>query len=508
MSADRIASHLEKLPLELHEPILANLSFRDVIALAKYAPDGGQVATALAISPKWGNIWPTYTAHKDEYQTLASLIMPLGPAGRLFDPTGGALDVMAGQFYRQQTRRRQMNPEYDFYTWTLLNTSNNIRDMLRMVDPVTLQYFSEKISLDHIASIAPRLADLVAHCKQEHTGSSGSSTTGNTSDEQDVRQWFSDLLKEPCPCALAVSTWPLEERAQNRKARLIQNQHHCEFNHRALPQPAWTLEQMKAFVDAYTIFQHKVNAAKGAQLKTLSKLYARHHSRLKQPLAPQTPRKNPNHIPEQLEIIVGFVMRTLDIDREAQRRSQEGVSRFRYPHACLVPYNWCLRLWTQVVEANPELLLGKKQEENVSLEGLIEGLLIGPSSSAAVPEDILQRMRIVNKGMKEFYYRDTKRGLDAGVSFKPLSYRERMRTTESRDDGKSPIFAIHETHAFEVAGRKTMLPPINSREMKWLVAFIQVVEWMEGAFPEIAAQVRYTYRKGEEIGGRAAQAYD
>src|SRR4051812_43387227 len=98
-----VAGHLEKLPLELFEPILENLSFRDVIALAKHAGDDSRLAAALETSPRWRDMWPTYVAHREDFQTLASLIVPVG-GNKLFDPTGGALDVTPGQFQRRLVR--------------------------------------------------------------------------------------------------------------------------------------------------------------------------------------------------------------------------------------------------------------------------------------------------------------------------------------------------------------------------------------------------------------------
>ncbi|KAK0716439.1 hypothetical protein B0T21DRAFT_248573, partial [Apiosordaria backusii] len=52
----RIAGKLERLPLELIEPVLANLTFRDIIALSICAEDNGRLAAALATSPSWRNI--------------------------------------------------------------------------------------------------------------------------------------------------------------------------------------------------------------------------------------------------------------------------------------------------------------------------------------------------------------------------------------------------------------------------------------------------------------------
>ncbi|KAK0619719.1 hypothetical protein B0T14DRAFT_429130, partial [Immersiella caudata] len=67
-----IASQIEQLPFELFEPIFEALSFRDVIALAKYAGANSRLAAALETSPKWRDIWPTYKANEEDFQTLVS----------------------------------------------------------------------------------------------------------------------------------------------------------------------------------------------------------------------------------------------------------------------------------------------------------------------------------------------------------------------------------------------------------------------------------------------------
>jgi hypothetical protein len=57
-ASKKAAKHLEELPLELLESILELLSFRDIIALVKYAPPTGRLIDALAISPAWKTAWP------------------------------------------------------------------------------------------------------------------------------------------------------------------------------------------------------------------------------------------------------------------------------------------------------------------------------------------------------------------------------------------------------------------------------------------------------------------
>ena len=47
-----------------------------------------------------------------------------------------------------------------------------------------------------------------------------------------------------------------------------------------------------------------------------------------------------------------------------------------------------------------------------------------------------------------------------------------------------------------------MLPPVHTREMEWLVAFVGVVEWMEDTYPDLATSEDdggETEEPGEEV---------
>ncbi|KAK4662216.1 uncharacterized protein QC763_711660 [Podospora pseudopauciseta] len=103
----RIASRLECLPSELIEPILANLTFRDIIALSICAEDNCQLANAPVISPAWKDIWPVYVARRSEFQTIMSLIVPLG-GGSWHDPTDGELDLTPDMFRRRMVRGKEL----------------------------------------------------------------------------------------------------------------------------------------------------------------------------------------------------------------------------------------------------------------------------------------------------------------------------------------------------------------------------------------------------------------
>jgi len=55
-------------------------------------------------------------------------------------------------------------------------------------------------------------------------------------------------------------------------------------------------------------------------------------------------------------------------------------------------------------------------------------------------------------------------------------------------DPSKHTFAVHEFDATEKGGGKALLPPVHVDEMRWLVAFVRVTEWMERAYPEVAEE--------------------
>jgi len=488
MDPARIAGHLEQLPLELHEAILANLSFRDIIALAKYAPENSRIEAALATSPTWRNIWPTYLTYKDDFQALVSLIVPVG-GNRLFDPTCGSLDVTPHEFNRRLQRLQAINSEgdgYDFFQHTEKITSTRIQRLLVTVDPVNVRALCHTLSLDQIAAIIPWLK----------IGEKSPETDDITWQRQvdQLRDLFYHSLTSYCKCQVSAGF--------NKTYRGAAP---CDLKHPGLPTPDWTVAQMKAFVDAYSAFQRQLNTTKQQQLRMLVNLYRQHHSRLKEPMAPQSVRKNTEHIPRQLDTVAGFVSRIIDLDRGAQKGTRQGKSRFRYRHPCLMPYDWCLQLWFRVTESSPGLLTGAEAKPplSVSLQDSMKNLSVTTEKHKKPNAQIMQCIQTVQEGLRTYYIHGRGKGKE---KMKPEHQRIRpyygdffplfqdrplhgcILTFVRAADPSKHTFAVHEFDATEKGGGKALLPPVHVNEMRWLVAFVRVIEWMERAYPEVAEE--------------------
>lgn len=382
-------SYLEKLPLELHEPILSQLTLRDIIALAKYAPKESRVQAVIEISPAWGKVWPTYLAHKQDLQALVSLILPIGD--RLYDPTNYALNLTPAQFASHMAHHNLVTTERgcSFFDMTVLQTSRNIQKQLRGVSKITLGYICNNISLETIALICPWL-------------------TGPRPpiDEKNTRDHFSEIMRTACNCTILTDRNPfvgvLDASLLRRHRRLSDNM--CQFKHPGSVSADWTAAQIKAFVDGYAVFQTELNMTKAKQLRDLGELYKTHNTRLKTPGAPQSPRHNTLHIPQQLEILARHILRNIDIDVSVHPRSRQETSRFRYVHTCLVPYDWCLELWFNVVESYPRVfaasLFGEGNNEDY-LEQAMSNM--AAQENLTIPQDILKLFPVAHEALQHFF---------------------------------------------------------------------------------------------------------
>ncbi|KAK4465336.1 hypothetical protein QBC42DRAFT_169291 [Cladorrhinum samala] len=470
-----IAAQLDKLPLELVEPIISGLTFRDVLALTKGVQEGSHLWNAFAVSPTWWKIWPMIAEYRDGFETLVSLTITVN--GRVFDLRGGALMGTAGEFLRKldsledSVKREAWRHEgVDRGGWAPVffgimgvRASGLLAQILAEMGRGHILYLCQEMPIDAICALAPWL-----------------SPQGDLS-EPELRFRFLKFLESSCLCnSHRVESdecgWPGLGRnpVPGGAAARMEHARRCRERHPGQPTGNWSVPQIKVFLAAYAEVQLKLNAAKSDQLRDLAELYRRHHSRLREPLAPQTPRKNVEHIPRQLGVTARRVKQTIDLEKvpaarriiKQSHRKHQGVSRFRYPHACFVPYDWCLELWTRIVAelegAGMEEGVGKEpgEKDHPADEG--EGILslgVGgislrdkqaaaaattatktktTRSASHVPENIQKSIQIVKRGMDTYFVTEYK---DEDIGDKLPVYDEKAkigfyglpRTTEGKD---------------------------------------------------------------------------
>ncbi|KAK0716859.1 hypothetical protein B0T26DRAFT_871494 [Lasiosphaeria miniovina] len=195
--------------------------------------------------------------------------------------------------------------------------------------------------------------------------------------------------------------------------------------------------------------------------------------RLRMPLAPQPPRENTAHVPGQLDVVARYVQRVVVLNGlQGQRR--QGRSRFRYPHACLVPCDWCLVLWERVAKVRPGLFDDDSEDDD---EGVDDD---DGDEEEKPPEEIVQCLTVAQRGILNYYY----------PNIDEVDVETLLRTRTGQGDDGLLMFVVYETEARILGGKRALLLPVDSREMEWVESFLRGVGWMEKTFPELAAEAK------------------
>ncbi|KAJ0158173.1 Uncharacterized protein CTA2_12150, partial [Colletotrichum tanaceti] len=98
----------------------------------------------------------------------------------------------------------------------------------------------------------------------------------------------------------------------------------------------WTVDDCIGILPHLLGARHRLDEEKATELRYLADVYERYPTYLKTAGAPQSPRQNLRHIPQQL--------------RYHARRPGQPKYTFRYAHSILVPYDWCFRLFDAVAD--------------------------------------------------------------------------------------------------------------------------------------------------------------
>ncbi|TQN70865.1 hypothetical protein CSHISOI_04605 [Colletotrichum shisoi] len=96
----------------------------------------------------------------------------------------------------------------------------------------------------------------------------------------------------------------------------------------------WTVDDCIGILPNLLEAQRHLDEEKATELRYLADMYERYPTYLKTAGAPQSPRQDLQHIPQQLKYHA--------------RRPDRLKYAFRYAHSILVPYDWCFRLFDAV----------------------------------------------------------------------------------------------------------------------------------------------------------------
>lgn len=196
-----------------------------------------------------------------------------------------------------------------------------------------------------------------------------------------------------------------------------------------------------------------INEAQAAELDAMGDLLKRFSDMLKDPRGPNMPRNNVHHA-------LGKLRR--DAERARRRPAftphhtrvqpnPHGVAgtmmmgnyRFRHPHLVMIPYNWCLHLFAAITQCHP-------------VEGTADG-------KPVYPPTLRDKLKVALVGFEYMH----------GHGDQEDTERRRRISLAVRDD---PYYLLHLDSTYGC--------PKPLAEMRWLEAFLECVDWMRGAFPQ------------------------
>lgn len=426
----------EKLPPELHEGILKDLRLNDILALL--CCEKPILSRSILSSPAWKGI-----------------LRDLGP-----DDLQSLMDL-----------------------WRLLHPdSSSCKEVLVAIRPETLDH----ADLDWfcVGSLFPwkHLHGELSLLRRLESEMFGNWVELIFNIESWEMEYLSEVMTEQDLCAifpLYPVQWPGARDIDSPGRKFIHIMSYwCHCGHtdhawcwgcgdRRCPlQFPMCLRQMERFLKWYEAAQCRLNTLMSKQLSDLAKLYERHPTRLKAPLAPQAPRSNIEHISARLQIASKRVLNNVFLGTTYHHHA----SVLRHRHAGLVPYDWCLRLWQLVAE---------------------DDLSLSPPVMASAPANVRKSMELAVKGLKWFY-----EGGAAEEESRAPATGDGSSASEGEQKETPPMPRItargvqseHRWYFVHGEGRSTRFGPADLRELEWLEAFVICIEWMEQEFPDFLHQ--------------------
>lgn len=404
----RIARDLEKLPAELIEPVLADLEYGQIIRVSQFG--GPRVTWAIENSPAWPRLFRGKLAVLQQLDDLTNEISTLCYA------TGGfknSLMYYQLSFLRNQKHNFRSKYPTDWASqWAMI-----VRGKLRSVAQDLYPNFAETAYFLFPADHHPLL---------------------NASETEEAEFFIDTAFKL---YSIHVDEWP-----------------------NSIP----PLPVMARWIALYKRIRHARIAAQAAELDRLVALHERHADRVKQPWAPQTRRPNPDHVVAGLRREAARLKRR-NVDGRIWHGRELSGYRFRPAFAALVPYDWCLRLFCEVLKRHPV------PEE----EGLAEGRGEGES---VYPQKVAEMMQEVLEGLPSFYHVYGEKMLDP-------SRPETLRTARTPWSVSEPADGREGRFLTKKARGKNPFPH-SDNEIRWLETFVEVILWMEERFPSLVNEVR------------------
>ncbi|KAJ4293155.1 hypothetical protein N0V90_008437 [Kalmusia sp. IMI 367209] len=397
---ERIAHDLEKLPCELHGAVLNELDFEQLIRLSRVA--GPRLAWSLSNS--------------------------LAPWGRWFRSGGGpkwqkyldATDQVRKLCYKQP-RSKDDETFYDADFAFLCHRSGDWESRTSYANRHKLLN-EDSLSAHWLSSLNEQVFQKTWYALHRDYSTN-------------VEPWFAHLKRAHGPGRVSV----LHKLQARSPPHFINRPFHLGTQRRELE---LSLNELATFIDVYQEIRLVRAEALAAELNRLADLYEKYPNCLKMPFAPQTRRRNKEHVLRRLRIDARKVVDGAKHGRWAY--SDTCRYRFTQPFPALVPYEYCRQLSLKMKNLD-------------------------------CPKDVMANYKIMCEGPSRLGV-SVKNDPNAGITaaFDQLGMEDDNLTPEKNCKPRT-------SHLYCPYGEATL---------KWLEAFCIASKWMEDNYPEIVQEVR------------------
>ncbi|CEJ93528.1 hypothetical protein VHEMI09109 [[Torrubiella] hemipterigena] len=418
------ARDISRLPPELHEAILSQLGFADIVRLS-LAPTASHVLNDnICLNDEWKWLFSDNLDNIKASWAALDAICDLWCQRSWLAMWRARNSIQKGSNGIFSAMSPELEERYYSALWVPLDentTSKTINSDLRMVVIAVFGVFlgAEKGQSDW------RNGDYfgLQHWRNDRTlGAIGFQPNGDTQET-----WEQHMENAPTEEVLTLCAESLASRA-------------------------WSFEEILIVLPVLRQALGMINSAQSAELEAMADLYQRYSEILKEPGAPNTPRHNTNHIITQLRLGAAqgrrrpaFVSRRTRAEPDLDvvpATATVGNYRFRHLHLPLIPYNWCIHLFNSINERYPVQKATKY---------------------SPYPAELLGHLQVA---LEEFEY-----------MYSHGSGQDSPRTPRISNDG-----SYHLLHLSVAYGC-----PKSPAEIRWLVAFAKCVSWISKAFPQDAS---------------------
>lgn len=439
----KIADEIARLPIDLHDSILQQLRFTDVVYLSLAAAAFPVLLASIQHGPAWRwlledslediqDIWNTLDGFSWVLSGRSWLISPLDHQG---------LSLLRNLKITSAEAKAIFTRIEDMEEFASLELSSG-KTMVLHLQKVLLARL--QISFGHYWPPRENYRDMSAITWADRRG-------------------IAMFIPEPARQAIINgdslpeswhSTEPWQELLTNAPNDETISQ--CAA---ALPKYFATMEGALSMAPVIHRSLVSLRAAQNSELLRMKDLYNAHPTLLKKPLAPQSPRKNHRHILQNLKRDAKHALARpfcLCDGQETRPSVHAGWYRFRNQLPLMVPYDWCMSLFDLIVKR-----LGPGDSEEERIKG-------------AFPAAILTHLQTAQRGLPYLYEHSD----------------SNQEAPRPRVISRAPGDVCYRLDSGDISGC-----PRPVAEMEWLESFLVCVSWMAGAFPEDAQRLQQTFER-------------